>query len=172
MYPEARAFAQEALIEAQLSSFVTESDTTRLSSACQSVIQQANELISLLESGDLPELERQYSVLSCSVSELRRLRPVITEEKRQNESEHRLPMELVLQGLQFVEHLSFKVFPRLNRASQQFSVSSPESLGVIDLSRHQLTKLFEPKPRYIGCASVQQSAFCSGRFGTRLTFLP
>lgn len=169
-YPEAQAFAQEALAETKLPLPPSpDSDTaSRLSSLSHNITRQATELLNSLQ-GAKEEIERLYSELSCVVSECRHLRSLAAESlaepeqeprvKRQRlDSVQRLPNELVLWSLQFAsdhkDRLPFRVFPRLNRSTNRLSVSSPEWLGVLQLFMHQFPEPVQPKPRFLGCVDT------------------
>lgn len=170
VFPEAQAFAREALAEAELPVRPDHPAATRLSSLAQSIIQQSTGLLDVLEGGDLPDVEARYSEMSCAVSELRHLRSVGVTARGEGEAaavadEHLrqlLPMELVLLSLQFsfVDwtkcHQQFTVFPRLSRGARRLSVTSPESLGVLQLGTfsHHVSRLFTPKPLFVGCIEV------------------
>lgn len=148
-FPEAQAFAREALALAKLVT-PTHSESDRLSFLSECVEQHATDLLNSLEGGDVSSVEQQYTVLSCVFTEFRFLRSQVTDTPRMEHQcfeSQRLPMELVLQSLQFIGR-SFDVFPRLYRSTQHLSVSSPECLGVLGLSFDQLVKLKEqPRPR-------------------------
>lgn len=159
-YPEAKAFALEALAETKLSLAPFSDTTAKLSSLSQSISQQATQLLSSLEQ-DVSTVEQLYSGLSCVVSEYRHLLRSLAEAPAEPEPRVKrqrrdvvqwLPNELVLSSLQFDNCLPlFRVFPRLSRSTNQLSVSSPESLGVLRLSLEQFGKLTQLwKPRCIG----------------------
>lgn len=158
--PEAKSFAQEA--HDQLPISPSHPEAARLSSLSESVVQQASELIGLLEVGELALIEKLYCKLSCAVSELRHLRSIDTtcatdaesSVERSNSGQERLPRELVLQSLEYAG-LSFSVFPQLSPATHSLSVSTPENLGVLTLREIEFFKLAQqPKPRCVGCVEV------------------
>lgn len=179
-YPEAKAFAQEALAETKLP-FAPNPDSdaaARISSLSHSIIQQSYKLRNLLEE-DVSTVEQRYSELSCSVSEYRFLRslaaPVSSPEpeseprlKRQRlDSVQRLPNELVLRSLQFCEvrmfdsqNRHFRVFPRLSRSTHQLSLSSPDCLGVLRVNQRQFARLHrKPKPCYVSCIDAEFGSY-------------
>lgn len=166
MFPEAQSFALEALAKAEqyLVDPQPHPDSTQLLSLCESVLQQANGLLGLLEGGDVAEIERQYCALCCAVSELRHLLSV-GNAAESPPVEQRLPNELVLRALQFVD-CSFNVFPLLSRATERMSESSPEILGVYKLILDQ-SELPESRPRFI--SSVDIASACHYFIDSRLT---
>lgn len=169
IYPEVQCFAQAALTEAEAQLCLnpdlgSETDGARLFVLSQSIMQQATELISMV--GDRSEVERQYTALSCAMSELRYLRSMTAAPPSEHvfvrqcsETVQWLPNKLVLQGLQFVQrefgNHPFSVFPRLSRATHWLSESSPECFGVIRFNPFVFMKLAErTKPRCVGCFDV------------------
>lgn len=168
MYPEAQSLALEALAEVQPST--TDRKTAleaQLSLLSDSVVQQAHGLLALLEGGDVDEIEKLYSALSCTMSELRHLRSddgaSESHMKHRTGSGQQLPNELVLRSLQFAnemyQNLQFSVFPRLSRSAHHLSSSSPQSLGVFQLIPFRISELSLPRPRCVGCIALNLCPF-------------
>lgn len=165
-YPEAESFAEEAMNEAQ-------HPDSKTSQMFRKVVHQIIQLIDFLGSEDMNEIEELYCDLSCTVSELRHRRgggsgaAVESSEHRvkrqRTESVQQFSNELVLRALQFVPLCDsqkcprvFVVFPQLSRATSLLSVSSPESLGVLELKEKAFFKLTKQlKPRRLGLLDVE-----------------
>lgn len=170
--PEARSFSKEVLAEARLplSSDPNHPEASQLSSLSQRMVQLANELL-MVSTGVKQIVEGLYCELSCVVSEFRYLRSLLSRKmwpepeqkvKRQRfESVQQLPNELVLRSLQFRGQSVFRVFPQLSRSTLQRASSSPDSLGVLALTREGFPKLARlPKPRCVGLVDVSLGCSC------------
>lgn len=160
---EVQAFVHEAIVESHLPIVPNHPNSARLLFLSLSIFQLADGLIGLLDSGEMSKVESLYCELSCAVSEFRHLRSVhgvtCAVDAEWSDREQRLPNELVLQSLQFVDMQQSSMFSQLCRATLRLSLWSPACMS---LNHHQFFKCaLLPRPHRVGCADIDICQFSS-----------
>lgn len=165
MYPEAVAFAEEALTVTNACNHNPTTDPERRLALLQSISQTAINLLSIAGSDDRDAVESLYSQLSCILSEFRSLsvdcNSLNHPKKRQMcDDAQLLPTEIVLLCVcsipdPFHRFTRGQIFPRLNRTTHRMIIDAPHLLGEFSLHSKTFaqTKNRE-KPRYLGLVDV------------------
>lgn len=176
MYIEALALADQSFAQIRKISDLSSADSN-LESLRQEVEQVAFTLqrLSLQQNPDLLQLKTHYCILSDLLSGFVNLRSKLEprsdvkhQAKRQKldiDITDQFPNALVLQCMHWTpiasvdkpaRSLVHQIYPLLNHATHNFSISYPNLLGVVQLSRVQFLKLStHPKPRCLGLVDVR-----------------